>query len=271
MQLVDGRRRDVRNGIWASPKQHRDQYTMFSPSLDEMVPPDHRIRRLEDLLLQVDWSKWEAAYGGPQGRPPFHPRLMAGAILYGLTRKIRSTRDLEEATKVRIDFMWFLHAMTIDHSTFAEFRTQFEEELKDLFKQLAVMALKGNIEVELAVDGTRVRANSSRTGALTSKTIERRADCPLAERCLSRKARHRRVSRDQFEPHREELRQRMDTEAAKQIYGRRAPVAEGVFGHIKHGMGIRQFLLRGIDKVRTEWLWICAAHNVSRILASALA
>ncbi len=54
------------------------------------------------------------------------------------------------------------------------------------------------------------------------------------------------------------------------IYSKRAPDIEEVFAHIKHNMGIRQFLHRGIDKVQTEWLWICSAFNVSKILNSVL-
>jgi hypothetical protein len=91
--------------------------------------------------------------------------------------------------------------------------------------------------------------------------------CALARRCLSRKAKRRRITRDQFEPYREELKARMTGEEARQIYRRRAPAIEGIFGYIKHVMGIRQFLLRGLDKIRTEWLWICAAYNLTRILA----
>jgi len=30
-------------------------------------------------------------------------------------------------------------------------------------------------------------------------------------------------------------------------------------------MGIRQFLLRGLEKVRTEWLWACTAYNLKKL------
>ncbi len=160
---------------WASPEQCREQLMLLTPSLDAMIPGGHPVRRLEALLEQIDWAEWENAYGGPTGRPPVHPRLMSGAILYGMTRQLRSTRQLEEATRVRIDFMWFLHGMTVDHTTFSDFRTRFREQLPKLFKELAQIALKGNMDVELAVDGTRIRANSSRTGSITGEVIERRA------------------------------------------------------------------------------------------------
>ena len=38
----------MRNGIWASPGQHRDQCTLFAPSLEDMIASDHPVRRLED-------------------------------------------------------------------------------------------------------------------------------------------------------------------------------------------------------------------------------
>ena len=90
--------------------------------------------------------------------------------------------------------------------------------------------------------------------------------CALASRCLSKKAKRRMIIRDEYEDYRELLRERMEDDAARKIYGQRAPVAEGTFAHIKQAMNIRQFLHRGIEKVRTEWLWICAAFNVAKIL-----
>ena len=34
------------------------------------------------------------------------------------------------------------------------------------------------------------------------------------------------------------------------------------FGQIKQARGFRQFLLRGIEKVRGEWALICMTHNL---------
>jgi hypothetical protein len=41
-----------------------------------------------------------------------------------------------------------------------------------------------------------------------------------------------------------------------------------VFGQIKQARGFRQFLLRGVDKVRAEWAMICTAHNLLKLLIS---
>jgi hypothetical protein len=31
-------------------------------------------------------------------------------------------------------------------------------------------------------------------------------------------------------------------------------------------MGVRQFLLRGLENVRTEWRWVCTAFNLQKLL-----
>lgn len=62
---------------------------------------------------------------------------------------------------------------------------------------------------------------------------------------------------------------RLKTESGKKTYARRAHLAETPNGFIKDVLGLRQFLLRGLDKVRTEWLWACTASNMKK-LATAL-
>ena len=48
-------------------------------------------------------------------------------------------------------------------------------------------------------------------------------------------------------------------------YRLRKQVVEPVFGQIKQARGFRQFLLRGIDKVKAEWAMICTAHNIRKL------
>ena len=43
---------------------------------------------------------------------------------------------------------------------------------------------------------------------------------------------------------------------------------EPVFGQIKQGRGLRQFLLRGLDRVKAEWLLICTGHNLLKLFGS---
>ena len=52
-------------------------------------------------------------------------------------------------------------------------------------------------------------------------------------------------------------------------YRLRKQVVEPVFGQIKQARGFRQFLLRGIEKVRGEWAMICTVHNIRKLALAA--
>lgn len=52
-------------------------------------------------------------------------------------------------------------------------------------------------------------------------------------------------------------------------YRLRKQVVEPVFGQIKQARGFRQFLLRGLDKVRAEWAMICTVHNLLKLAKAA--
>jgi len=42
-----------------------------------------------------------------------------------------------------------------------------------------------------------------------------------------------------------------------------------VFGQIKQARGFRQFLLRGVEKVSSEWALVCTAHNLTKLARTA--
>jgi len=63
-----------------------------------------------------------------------------------------------------------------------------------------------------------------------------------------------------------EWRQRMGTPEAKEIYKERASTAECV-NAISRNRGLRQFLVRGLEKVRAVVLWFALAHNLMRAVA----
>ena len=64
------------------------------------------------------------------------------------------------------------------------------------------------------------------------------------------------------------MRRRLRTKRGRERYGLRKGLVEPVFGQIKQARGFRQFLLRGKDKVRGEWQFICTGHNVLKLFRS---
>lgn len=63
----------------------------------------------------------------------------------------------------------------------------------------------------------------------------------------------------------EKMAHKLRTPAGHACYAKRKHIVEPVFGQIKHARGFRQFLLRGLRKVRAEWHLICLTHNLLKI------
>jgi transposase len=159
---------------FASNPIDRRQVTLFRPTLEESIELDHPVRLYDEILANCQWASWESQYCLAAGQPPIHPQIMASIILYGLGRGIRSSRVLEYMCYNSMDYIWLAQGHRPDHSTFCKFRNQFDKELKGLFRQIAQVAIDMKL-ASLAIvglDGSRIRANSSRHSTASQKTIE---------------------------------------------------------------------------------------------------
>ncbi len=61
------------------------------------------------------------------------------------------------------------------------------------------------------------------------------------------------------------MKRKLQTKSGKAVYAARKAIVEPVFGQIKQGRGFRQFLLRGIEKVKAEWALVCLTHNILKM------
>ena len=64
------------------------------------------------------------------------------------------------------------------------------------------------------------------------------------------------------------MRRKLRTKHGRKRYGLRKELPEPVFGQIKQVRGFRQFLLRGKEKVRSEWRFICTGHNLLKLFGA---
>jgi len=158
---------------FASPPLGRDQLVLFPDKLDDIIGTDHPVRLLDDILERLDWKAWEDAYVLMRGQPPIHPRVMVSAILYGILKRIRTSRALEEAIEIRSDFRWLVQGRSIDHTTISKFRTTNSAQIKELFVQIALVAQSlGYLPLAtLGFDGTRMRSNNRKSGSRTPEEL----------------------------------------------------------------------------------------------------
>jgi len=160
---------------WAKAPLPRHQALLIGVSLDESIDAGHPVRVLEEILGALEFGEFEAQYDGTIGQPPIHPRVMAGVLIYGMIKGLLSSRALEDACLNRLDFMWLTEGRRIDHSTICEFRTGFGAQIGGVLRQVVQLAVGMGLSNlgSIALDGTRIRANSSRHGTRTARELSK--------------------------------------------------------------------------------------------------
>jgi transposase len=91
--------------------------------------------------------------------------------------------------------------------------------------------------------------------------------CPLRSQCT--KAKENRSIRISFRllAYRESARNNLTSEEGIRLRSARSTEVESVFGQVKHNQGFRRFMLRGKEKVNTEWGLISIAHDMRKMAA----
>ncbi|MBM3748056.1 MAG: IS1182 family transposase [Acidobacteria bacterium] len=91
------------------------------------------------------------------------------------------------------------------------------------------------------------------------------AACPFKSQCCPQnESKGRRITRAVEAPVVEAFKAKMQTEAAKAIYRLRGAVAEFPNAWLKAKIGLRQFRVRGLEKVSMELLWACLTYNIQQ-------
>lgn len=147
--------------------------------LEDHVPAEHLLRRVDDLLDFGFVRGALAASYSATGRPSVDPELMLRMLLVGYLLGIRSERRLCEEVHLNLAYRWFcrldLGDRVPDHSTFSKNRHgRFRQcDLhRLLFEEVVARCAAAGLVAgrELAVDGSTIQADASREKKLPGAT-----------------------------------------------------------------------------------------------------
>lgn len=88
--------------------------------------------------------------------------------------------------------------------------------------------------------------------------------CPAKRFCCPRNREGRSIERRAYVAQVQAFREQMQTDAARAIYRQRAQVAEFPNLWLKAKLGLRQFRVRGVRKVRLEAFWAALTYNIQQ-------
>lgn len=153
-----------------------DQLLMFPPSVEEWIGPDHPARFIRDFVDSLDLESLGFSVPSSEvGRPGYAPDLCLKVWIYGYWNRIRSTRKLEKACREHMGLIWLTGMHAPDHNSLWRFLDSSKKALSGLFKKSVHVAVKCKMVgmVAHALDGTKIKANSSRERMASAEGLER--------------------------------------------------------------------------------------------------
>lgn len=147
------------------------QISMLPPSLEELIPEDHLVRVVNQMVDQIDLSPLLLKYKGG-GASSYHPRMMLKVLVYAYSEKTYSSRRIAKALRENVNFMWLSGGNKPDHRTINGFRSGIlKGDIREIFASVVELLLEaGYIKMEdYFVDGTKIEANANAHKVVWSK------------------------------------------------------------------------------------------------------
>ena len=172
----------------------RQDRLFYEFDLEDMVPGDHLLRRI-DAVLELSWLRSELApYYSHTGCPSVDPELLIRMLIVGYCYSIRSERRLCQEVKMNLAYRWFcrlgLEDKVPDHSTFSvnrHGRFRASDILRKVFEEVVCGCMKAGLVggEGFAVDASVIEADASRfqrvKGAEVDWTDAQRGSRPVSE------------------------------------------------------------------------------------------
>ena len=140
---------------------------LLSPVVQDWLPEGHLARFVAEVCEQLDLSGILLSYerGDGRGKAAYHPLMLTRLLLYAYCIGVRSSRQIERATRQDLAFRYLAANQQPDHDTIAAFRQEHLQALSSLFTQVLQLCREAKLLRlgMLAVDGTKLQANASRS------------------------------------------------------------------------------------------------------------
>lgn len=160
----------------------QDEGVLFPAYLGELISESHLARAVSEVVDKLDIRAITGTCSN-LGQKAYHPRMMLKLLYYGYATGIRSSRAIAKAINEVIPFMWLSGGRRPDFRTISDFRKNQIEKIKDLFVQIVrICRDMGMVKSgQWSIDGTKVKANASKSNWVEREAIEKELERVRAE------------------------------------------------------------------------------------------
>lgn len=152
--------------------EERTQLSLLPPSIEDYVPDSDVVRYVDKVVDEFNLSAIEGEYS-TEGRPGYSPKMLVKIIMYGKIRGIRSGRELAQACRENLRFIFLAQNEKPDFRTINDFRKHHSAHLAGLLRQTIEIGIRHKL-IDLAqvcIDGTKLGASAGRRSFKKPETL----------------------------------------------------------------------------------------------------
>src|SRR5258705_1899474 len=164
-------------------EQHQGQ--LFPAHLSEALDPGDPVFFINDLVEGLDLEVFERRYAA-LGEHAYPPRLLLKLWLFGAVAGVYSGREIAQRLRWDLRFRYLAGGLDPDFRTINRFRVRHREDFAEVFRQTVRTARASGLGKlgRVAIDGSKIRANTSRHKAMSHqrmKEAEERLEDEIAQ------------------------------------------------------------------------------------------
>src|SRR5262245_41870323 len=152
----------------------QDQGELLPAHLSDALDPGDPVFFISDLVEGLDLEAFERRYAS-QGERAYPPRLLLKFWLFGAVSGVYSGREIAQRLRWDLRFRYLAGGLYPDFRTINRFRVRHREEFAEVFRQTVRTARASGLGRlgRVAIDGSKIRANTSRHKAMShGKMVE---------------------------------------------------------------------------------------------------
>jgi len=156
------------------------QRVLIPVCLDEQLMPGTLEFAIHTLVhTRIDTSIFDQRYNNDEtGREAYDPKVLLKVVLFGYSRGMISSRQIERACKENVVFMALSCGQQPDHSTIAAFVSSMKGEILPLFRDVLLVCEEEGLlgGTFFALDGCKLRSNAAKEWSGTIHELRRKKD-----------------------------------------------------------------------------------------------
>ena len=152
-------------------EQHQGQ--LFPAHLSEALDPGDPVFFISDLVEGLDLEVFERRYAA-MGEHAYPPRLLLKLWLFGAVEGVYSGREIAQRLRWDLRFRYLAGGLYPDFRTINRFRVRHREDFAEVFRQTVRTARASGLGKlgRVAIDGSKLRANTSRHKAMSHQRMK---------------------------------------------------------------------------------------------------